>query len=685
MTSRHLGLCALAALVACSAPSFAQTATTKVEGVTGAPQIDEKTQAEDIRLRDDRDNRMTVPVRLSGAGPYQFLVDTGADRTAVSRELVSKLSLPSAGIAELHSVSGVSQINTARVSDVELTQKPETIDAAVLDRANMGADGIVGADLLRSERVQFDFENHTMTIVPSRTPDFRAEGQTIVVRAWRKNGRLVVTDADIDGARVVVVLDTGSDISMGNEALRRRFAGRDLVDLNQTIDLQSVTGGKIRGDSMFIPKMTIGAITLKNLAVVITEAHTFTQLGLEKKPALLLGMNAMRAFKKVSIDFANKKFRVVVPEHSALDTKVAWGGRPLIGRLHLASEDSLDSEIDVSIGQYDRSIQQAYRALFPGDPDKSPELLKWRFQSNPHGDARFAVARRDSQIVGLIALVPTRLRNAPGTEIGYQAIDTVVHPSCRGQGVFVKMGSLAQEPRALGADVLWGFPNANAAPGWYGRLGWTNFGPVPLLIRPLRSSFLFRRIHPKLRSIDVVLVKRGDSRANLYVDGAELGRDFNELWERSVQDCGISVDRSGEWMRWRLFDKPGANYRCVGIRSDAGTLEAFLATKIADKHGTRLCYVMEAIGTRERTSDLSRLLAAELGRAASSGAEAALAWCPKSAPNYRAYRRAGFVPLPPRLRPIEINFGARALASEAARTAAADTSWYVSFLDSDTN
>jgi hypothetical protein len=34
-------------------------------------------------------------------------------------------------------------------------------------------------------------------------------------------------------------------------------------------------------------------------------------------------MNAMRAFKKVSIDFASRRIRVVVPEHSALEMKLA--------------------------------------------------------------------------------------------------------------------------------------------------------------------------------------------------------------------------------------------------------------------------------------------------------------------------------------------------------------------------
>ena len=115
MTIRYL---ALGALLLGSAPIAAQTATTKLDTVAGTQPIDNSTQAQDLKLRKDIDDRMTVPVRLAGAGPYQFLVDTGADRTAVSRELVTKLALPSAGDAQLHSISGISKIPTAHVRNV---------------------------------------------------------------------------------------------------------------------------------------------------------------------------------------------------------------------------------------------------------------------------------------------------------------------------------------------------------------------------------------------------------------------------------------------------------------------------------------------------------------------------------------------------------------------------------------
>lgn len=287
------------------------------------PKMDQTTQTEDVKFRNDGANRMTVQVRLAGSGPYQFLVDTGANRTVISRELAGRLNLPPGDQAQIHSVAGVSTVDTALVSDLELTRKAiRNIDAPLLEGVNMGADGILGVDSLRSQRVLFDFEGRTLSIVPSATPDFREEPGTIVIKGKRQNGHLILTDATAAGHSVTVVVDTGSEISIGNDALRRQLLGRTIAGA-QTVQLQSVTGEMISGDYMFIPDLEIGGVTFKNLAIVFADAHTFKQLKLDKKPAILLGMNAIRIFKKVSIDFARRKFRVVLPEESSIETMFA--------------------------------------------------------------------------------------------------------------------------------------------------------------------------------------------------------------------------------------------------------------------------------------------------------------------------------------------------------------------------
>lgn len=311
-------------MLASPAVLLAQPANTGLDAAPAPPKVDEQTQRQDIRFKNQHDDRMTVAVKLSGVGPFQFLVDTGADRTAISSELAAKFGLSSGDKADVHTISGVSTVSTATLPALQFMQKPQKIvDAPVLDAQAMGADGILGVDSLRSQRVEFDFPAQTLSIVPSAVPDFSDEPGTIVVQASRRNGRLVLTDAVAKGHRLTVVIDTGAQLSIGNEALREKLVGRNLVDPAQKVQLESVTGDLINGDYMYVRELKIGGMTLKNLAIVFADAHTFKQLKLDRKPALLLGMNAIRAFKKVSIDFASRKFRVVLPETSALDVRFA--------------------------------------------------------------------------------------------------------------------------------------------------------------------------------------------------------------------------------------------------------------------------------------------------------------------------------------------------------------------------
>jgi predicted aspartyl protease len=311
-------------ILAGTAVLHAQPATTRLDAVAGIPKVDGTTQTQDIRFKNRRDDRMTVPVKLSGAGPFQFLVDTGADRTAISSQLAARLGLVRGANANVHTIAGISSVSTAIVPDLELTRKPQkVVDAPMLDGEAMGADGIIGVDSLRSQRVEFDFPSQTLSIVPSAARDFRDEPGTIVVEAARRNGRLIVTDAVANGHTLTVVIDTGAQLSIGNEALREQLVGRNLVDPAQKVQLESVTGDLLNGDYMFVRELQIGGLTLKNLAIVFADAHTFKELKLDRRPALLLGMNAIRAFKKVSIDFATRKFRVVLPESSQLDFRLA--------------------------------------------------------------------------------------------------------------------------------------------------------------------------------------------------------------------------------------------------------------------------------------------------------------------------------------------------------------------------
>jgi predicted aspartyl protease len=311
---RGLLLSLLVSTFAVAAPASAQNMMNVLDTVRQRQQVDSTTQAQDIKLKKDVNDRMTVPVTLGGTGPFRFLVDTGADRTAISSDVAARLGLAAGEAASLHSMTGISSVATATVPNLQLSRNHlRIVDAPLLDAEKMGADGILGTDSLRSQRVMFDFDKNVMTIVPSEQRLSGDQG-AIVVTGQLKNGRLIVTNAVADNNMITVVLDTGSEVCVGNEALRRELSHSGLLRNSGPVELESVTGGMLQGEYTFVKKLEMGDVTLANLAVVFADAHTFRQLGLDKHPALLLGMNALRAFKKVSIDFANTKLRVMLPE-----------------------------------------------------------------------------------------------------------------------------------------------------------------------------------------------------------------------------------------------------------------------------------------------------------------------------------------------------------------------------------
>ncbi len=268
----------------------------------------------ELAMVGDGHQRMTVPVRVGASGPYRFLVDTGSDRTSVSSALARKLRLVERPGALMHSATGRSQVRMAYLPELRTGRRAvRHINAPMLEAADMGADGILGIDSLRSERVIFDFANGTLSLLSGEAPAAAEEG-AILVRARRRDGRLVIADAEVDGERVTVVIDTGSALTVGNAALRRRLERRGALELTGPIDLISVTGAALRGELARVESLEIGGARLEGLGIVFAEAHTFRQLRLDRRPALLLGMNALRGFDQVTIDFAGKTLLLVLPK-----------------------------------------------------------------------------------------------------------------------------------------------------------------------------------------------------------------------------------------------------------------------------------------------------------------------------------------------------------------------------------
>jgi predicted aspartyl protease len=293
---------------------LAALATAWLATPTWAAEIDPLATPAEDRLRYlDPSRRLTVQAMLDGRGPFPFLVDTGADGSAISSEVADALGLKRQGRVQVHSIAGVQTVDTVRLGSLSVGRRSRrAMTMSVLPGAHLGAAGLLGLEWLGDSSLMLDFEGRTMRVGAALPlPDSR----TVVVKTRSRAGGLTLIDALIPGSRVLAFLDSGSTTTVGNLALleaarRERAITGDVVD----IELRSVTGQTLAGRLAVLSRLTLGKMVLRNLPLVVGPVHTFDYWGMGQQPAILIGADVLQKFQTVALDFRRGEVRFRVAQ-----------------------------------------------------------------------------------------------------------------------------------------------------------------------------------------------------------------------------------------------------------------------------------------------------------------------------------------------------------------------------------
>ena len=267
------------------------------------PAIDE------LAFERDRYDRMTVPVSIGEHGPYRFLVDTGAQASVVTPRIRDEAGLAFEGKARLVAMGSSAVVDTFALDRLAFAGREQSdLTVALLEARHIGADGILGLDALQSMRVLIDFRERSIALADADAGS-NARGYEIVVRAKRKLGQMIITDARIDGIRTAVVIDTGAQTSHGNTALRRRLRARGTQELLVT----DVHGFQSTSEVALARSMQLGRLTMTGVPISYSDSPVFAELGLADKPTLILGIQSLRMLDRVAIDFARRRVMFDLP------------------------------------------------------------------------------------------------------------------------------------------------------------------------------------------------------------------------------------------------------------------------------------------------------------------------------------------------------------------------------------
>jgi predicted aspartyl protease len=272
-----------------------------------------------IAAANDAFKHMTIGVMVNGKGPFRFVIDTGADRSVIADSVADEIGIRRSGKVIIEGVVRTVPAETVRVANLEFGPvNLSNLVLPVLPHAWLDADGYLGLDAIARYRVVLDFRNRELRV--EKPQGFWDQGidknDSVSVDARGSHGHLRVTNSRIDGVHTSTFLDTGAAISIGNralfEGLRRKHPEYALSDRN--VKISGVTGGSVTGLVMDFDRIDIPRVELTSGSIVIADLQIFDVWGLADKPALLIGMNFLRQFGRVTIDFGRKEYRFMVSQ-----------------------------------------------------------------------------------------------------------------------------------------------------------------------------------------------------------------------------------------------------------------------------------------------------------------------------------------------------------------------------------
>ncbi len=256
--------------------------------------------------RNDRLGRVVAPVMVNGQGPFRFIVDTGANRSVVSQNLAERLGLPTVGEGTVHSVHGATVTPLVGVNTLQYGSLPVPGSQMPMLQGAMlaGEHGILGVDGMQGRRLRLDFDARCIEIIPANRAPPLGRGWTRL-RGELRFGNLVVVQGRVDGMRVNVLIDTGSNVSLGNRALHRMLAARTRF----TRDAQGYGRAYTAGDAVvldsaiLLPELDIGELNMTDMLLFVGDFHVFALWGLDQEPTVLVGMDVLSQARAMAIDY----------------------------------------------------------------------------------------------------------------------------------------------------------------------------------------------------------------------------------------------------------------------------------------------------------------------------------------------------------------------------------------------
>lgn len=283
------------------------------------PLVSDQTVSHELspRIYENLLTRMAVEVGLGSGRKAMFVIDTGAERTALSDRLVAQMGLGSGPPMLVHGITTSQITPSAILPRIHVMQRRfDQLILPVFEHGLLGADGLLGLDILSHFRLTLDLRSQRVMMAPSgsdvvtrsfsigRASRLRAE-QAQAPRG--RFGQLYMTQLEVGGVPAIGFVDSGAQFSIANHALMRALKNQNRMTTHGQVQVYGVIGQSMMAHSGSAPSLKIERWTFGQTPLLFADLHAFTILNLLERPAMLLGADIISHFNRVTLDFGQSQ------------------------------------------------------------------------------------------------------------------------------------------------------------------------------------------------------------------------------------------------------------------------------------------------------------------------------------------------------------------------------------------
>ena len=243
----------------------------------------------EVRFRQVRDCIIVVSVMADNKGPFDFVLDTGADTTIVDPSLASKLSLtpPPAGVQQT-TLAGVRTLN--RVSMATLAVGPAHVenlpvlvqDLAGLRKMDSHVEGVAGQDFLSHFNYLLDYRRHSIRFEQDAEIQGGVEGDRVPIEGG-EHRMIVASEAQsVNRAKLHLLLDSGA-----NSVVLLPSASQSLSLSVQKNEIEATSAGQVELHVGVVRALTVGSQQFHDITVALSASEPAERIGDGLLPTVL--------------------------------------------------------------------------------------------------------------------------------------------------------------------------------------------------------------------------------------------------------------------------------------------------------------------------------------------------------------------------------------------------------------